>query len=94
MWLAWRGVSGAITKRAIADAPNNAGDQALGVIVSLVSFTALISVGIGIMNLLPLPILDGGHLLFYAYEWLAKRPLESPCTSRQLSGGSLLCWSV
>ncbi|HEY1559456.1 MAG TPA: M50 family metallopeptidase [Caulobacteraceae bacterium] len=68
-------VSGAITKRAIADAPNNAGEQALGVILSLVSFTALISVGIGIMNLLPLPILDGGHLVFYAYEWLAKRPL-------------------
>ena len=68
-------VSGAITKKAIAEAPHNAGDQALGVIVTLVSFTALISVGIGIMNLLPLPILDGGHLLFYAYEWLARRPL-------------------
>ena len=68
-------VSGVITKRAIADAPHDPGDQALGVIVSLVSFTALISVGIGIMNLLPLPILDGGHLVFYAYEWLAKRPL-------------------
>lgn len=68
-------VSGVITKRAIADAPHNAGDQALGVIISLVSLTALISVGIGIMNLLPLPILDGGHLVFYAYEWLAKRPL-------------------
>jgi regulator of sigma E protease len=68
-------VSGVITKRAIDDAPHNTGDQALGVIVSLVSFTALISVGIGIMNLLPLPILDGGHLIFYAYEWLAKRPL-------------------
>ncbi len=68
-------VSEAITKRAIEDAPRDPGDQALGVIVNLVGFAALISVGIGFMNLLPLPILDGGHLVFYAYEWLARRPL-------------------
>jgi regulator of sigma E protease len=68
-------VSGAITKRAIDDAPRDPGDQILGVIVNLVGFSALISVGIGFMNLLPLPILDGGHLVFYAYEWLARRPL-------------------
>jgi regulator of sigma E protease len=68
-------VSGAITKRAIEDAPRDPGDQVLGVIVNLVGFAALISVGIGFMNLLPLPILDGGHLMFYAYEWLARRPL-------------------
>ncbi|HEY5289021.1 MAG TPA: M50 family metallopeptidase [Caulobacteraceae bacterium] len=68
-------VSGAITKRAIDEAPHDPGDQILGVVVTLVSFTALLSVGIGIMNLLPLPILDGGHLVFYAYEWLARRPL-------------------
>lgn len=68
-------VSGAITKRAIDDAPRDPGDQILGVIVNLVGFAALISVGIGFMNLLPLPILDGGHLIFYAYEWLARRPL-------------------
>jgi len=67
--------SGAITKRAIADAPPDPGDQILNVLVTLISFTALISVSIGIMNLLPLPILDGGHLLFYAYEGLARRPL-------------------
>lgn len=68
-------VSEAITRRAIDQAPRDPGDQLLGVIVNLVGFSALISVGIGFMNLLPLPILDGGHLLFYAYEWLARRPL-------------------
>jgi regulator of sigma E protease len=71
-------VSGAITKKAIDDAPGDPADQILGVIVTLISFTALISVGIGIMNLLPLPVLDGGHLVFYAYEWLARRPLAAP----------------
>jgi regulator of sigma E protease len=68
-------MSGSITKHAIADAPHNPGDQILGVVINLIGFAALISVSIGFMNLLPLPVLDGGHLLFYAYEWIARRPL-------------------
>ena len=72
---AWPTPPGAITKQAIADAPHDPGDQILGVVVNLISFAALISVSIGFMNLLPLPVLDGGHLLFYAYEWIARRPL-------------------
>ena len=36
---------------------------------------AFISVAVGFMNLLPIPVLDGGHLLFYAYEGAARRPL-------------------
>jgi regulator of sigma E protease len=40
----------------------------------LVQLTALLSAGIGILNLLPIPPLDGGHLLFYGYESVARRP--------------------
>lgn len=40
----------------------------------LVLFTAFISVSIGLINLFPIPILDGGHLMFYAYEALMGRP--------------------
>ncbi|MBL8770161.1 MAG: RIP metalloprotease RseP [Phenylobacterium sp.] len=43
----------------------------------LVQLVALISVSIGFMNLLPVPVLDGGHLLFYAYEAIARRPLAA-----------------
>lgn len=43
--------------------------------VALLSWAAVVSVGIGFMNLLPVPVLDGGHLLFYAYEAVARRPL-------------------
>jgi regulator of sigma E protease len=68
-------ISKAITQRAISDAPRDLGEQIIGVVVNLIGFTALISVSIGFMNLLPLPVLDGGHLLFYAYEWIARRPL-------------------
>ena len=48
-----------------------------GALVTLLSLAATISVGIGFMNLLPVPVLDGGHLLFYAYEAVARRPLAA-----------------
>ncbi|WP_439569836.1 RIP metalloprotease RseP [Sphingopyxis sp.] len=40
----------------------------------LIIFTAFISINLGFINLLPLPMLDGGHLLFYAYEAIRRRP--------------------
>lgn len=43
--------------------------------VSVVMFTALLSVNLGLINLFPIPILDGGHLLFYGVEALRGRPL-------------------
>jgi regulator of sigma E protease len=49
----------------------------LGAMVALLSLTAVLSVSIGFMNLLPVPVLDGGHLLFYAYEAVARRPLAA-----------------
>lgn len=39
-------------------------------------FMALISLNLGVMNLLPLPVLDGGHLLFYFYEAIFNKPLS------------------
>ncbi len=42
---------------------------------SLVSFIALLSVNLGLINLFPIPILDGGHLVFYALEAIRGRPL-------------------
>jgi regulator of sigma E protease len=49
----------------------------LAVGINLVQVAALVSVSLGFMNLLPLPVLDGGHLLFYAYEAVARRPLAA-----------------
>ena len=45
-------------------------------IVALVHLTAVLSVSIGLLNLFPIPLLDGGHLLFYAIEALRGRPLS------------------
>jgi len=46
-------------------------------VITLFELVANISVGIGFLNLLPVPVLDGGHLLFYAYEAVARRPLAA-----------------
>jgi len=45
-------------------------------ILPLISLTAVLSVSIGLINLAPVPILDGGHLVFYAAEALRGRPLS------------------
>jgi regulator of sigma E protease len=43
--------------------------------LNMLSVAGFVSVGIGFANLLPIPVLDGGHLLFYAYEAVARKPL-------------------
>jgi regulator of sigma E protease len=53
-----------------------AGDQAKAGIAHLISFIALISINLAIINLLPIPILDGGHLLFFIIEAIKKRPVS------------------
>lgn len=68
--------AGAVTKASAAGAPDMA-TMALRVFVSSMLLIASLSVSIGFMNLLPIPVLDGGHLLMYAYEAVARRPLRA-----------------
>jgi len=42
-------------------------------LLSLAALSAVISVALGLMNLLPIPVLDGGHLVYYAYEAVTQR---------------------
>ena len=51
------------------------GDAARGGFLSFLSFLIQVSIAIGFVNLLPIPVLDGGHLLFYAIEAVIRRPL-------------------
>jgi regulator of sigma E protease len=53
-----------------------AGEQARQGVVSLALFTAVISINLFLLNLLPVPMLDGGHLLFFAFEAVLGRPLS------------------
>ena len=52
-----------------------AGQSASVGIDHYLNFIALISISLAVLNLLPIPMLDGGHLLFYAYEVVFRRPL-------------------
>jgi regulator of sigma E protease len=53
-----------------------AGEQAQQGLQSFLYFLGLLSVNLGILNLLPIPILDGGHLVFFAIEGLRRKPLS------------------
>ena len=53
-----------------------AGDQAKAGIGNLIFFIALISVNLAIINLVPIPILDGGHLLFFLIELIKGKPVN------------------
>jgi regulator of sigma E protease len=48
----------------------------MGGIAALISLVAVLSVSIGLINLFPIPLLDGGHLLFYVIEAVRGRPLS------------------
>lgn len=67
-------LSGAVAHAGAADEPN-AWAAVVGVAANVLSLAAVLSVSIGFMNLLPVPVLDGGHLLFYAYEAVMRRPI-------------------
>jgi len=65
-----KNVTGPIT---IADV---AGQTAKIGLVEYLQFIAFVSISLGVMNLLPIPVLDGGHLLYYSLEVLTGRPLS------------------
>lgn len=68
--LSVKNLSGPITiaKVAGASAQSGFGD--------FLNFLAYLSISLGVLNLLPIPVLDGGHLLFYLVEWVRGRPLS------------------
>ncbi|MFA7665192.1 MAG: RIP metalloprotease RseP [Burkholderiaceae bacterium] len=68
--LSMRNLSGPVT---IADL---AGQSAKVGWIAYLGFLALISISLGVLNLLPVPVLDGGHLVYYALEAMKGRPLS------------------
>jgi regulator of sigma E protease len=52
-----------------------AGDMAQSGVIALISFMALLSINLGLINLFPIPVLDGGHLVFYGMEVIRGKPI-------------------
>jgi regulator of sigma E protease len=68
--VSWKNLSGPVT---IAD---YAGQSAQLGIISYLNFMALISISLGVLNLLPIPLLDGGHLMYYTVEIFKGSPVS------------------
>ncbi|RIA22597.1 site-2 protease [Ectopseudomonas oleovorans] len=68
--LSVKNLSGPITIAKVAGASAESG------VGDFLKFLAYLSISLGVLNLLPIPVLDGGHLLFYLVEWVRGRPLS------------------
>jgi regulator of sigma E protease len=79
-----KNLSGPIT---IADYAGQSVQQGLSYYLA---FLALVSVSLGVLNLLPLPMLDGGHLMYHAFEAVTGRPVSDLWLARLQRGGIAL----
>ena len=70
------------------------GDMAQKGIEDLLLLMAVLSVNLGLINLFPIPMLDGGHLLFYAIEGVLKRPLGEKAQEYSFRFGLILIISL
>lgn len=62
--------------------------------ISFLSFLALISISLGVMNLLPVPVLDGGHLLYYSLEVLTGKPVSERFSAMAQRAGVALLMAI
>ncbi|MBX7146707.1 MAG: RIP metalloprotease RseP, partial [Alphaproteobacteria bacterium] len=70
------------------------GEIAKSGLIDLFNFMALLSIALGIFNLFPIPLLDGGHLMFYFFEALLGRPLNPKIQEWALRVGLVLLLSL
>ncbi len=64
-----------------------AGDAVQNGLIAAIVFTALLSINLGLINLFPIPLLDGGHLVFYTYEAIFKKPMSEKVMDYALKFG-------
>ena len=83
-----KNLSGPITIAQVANATAENGLE------SFIGFLALLSISLGVINLLPIPVLDGGHLLYYFIELVAGRPVPERVQVWGLQVGMFLIVSI
>lgn len=90
----WQIVNGTTPVRQALGGPimiaQMAGKEAHEGLSAVLMFTVMLSLELGIINLLPVPLLDGGHLLFFAFEGLRGKPLQLRTREMALQVGLLL----
>ena len=63
-------------------------------LVYYLNFMALVSVNLGLLNLMPVPVLDGGHLFFYVVEIIRGKPLSQAVMGKLLFVGMVLLFAL
>jgi regulator of sigma E protease len=90
----WQIINGSTPVRQAMGGPimiaQMAGREAHEGLSAVLMFTVMLSLQLGIINLLPVPLLDGGHLLFFAFEGLRGKPLKLRTREMALQVGLLL----
>jgi len=93
----WRMISGARPAddlRGVLGIAQMSGQAAQTGIESMIGLMVVISISLGLINLFPIPVLDGGHLVFYAYEAVRGRPLGEKAQEIGFRAGLLLVVSL
>lgn len=72
------------------------GDMAQAGIIMIIQFAAILSINLGLINLFPIPLLDGGHLVFYGIEALRGRPVSERAMGFSMNIGLtlILCLTI
>ena len=86
--LSVKNLSGPITIAKVAGASAESG------VADFLNFLAILSISLGVLNLLPIPVLDGGHLMFYLIEWVRGRPLSERVQTWGVQIGITLVFGV
>ena len=68
--VSWSNVSGPVGVAQVAGASAESG------LISFLQFLAFFRVNLAVLNLLPIPLLDGGHLMYYLWEWISGKPVS------------------
>ena len=93
----WYMVTGAISSCNIQGPigiAQTSGDMASQGPAQFIWFIAVLSTAVGLLNLFPIPVLDGGHLVFHAYEAVVGRPPSEKALNRLMMGGLFLLLSL
>lgn len=85
--VSWHNIGGPVS---IAKASEVAIHQGVKAFIDLL---ALVSLSIAFMNLLPIPVLDGGHIVIYAFEWIFKKPIDDKLQQVMFSLGLVVVLS-
>ncbi|HCZ48603.1 MAG TPA: RIP metalloprotease RseP, partial [Gammaproteobacteria bacterium] len=97
--MVWRMLTGEASSRNVSgplSIAEFAGYSARLGVAQFLSFLGLVSLSLGLLNLLPVPVLDGGHLLYYFAEWVRGRPLPERfrAVGQQIGLAALLALTV